>query len=193
MAKCCICGRNTNILKGDHPLSEHYKDLQLCNTCITNRSKIKYLDNKKNIQSYYESKKYFQKYLENPKMDRTVRELLTELIEECDLNSAELRGEQANDTSSEGELMSGIKFKAGQEKYQHNTYYEYNVAVVPNTGSGTVDRAKLQGVIEKHASNGWRLHTIYSNQIGKNALVGLNATICEDILIFERCIKSENL
>lgn len=35
---------------------------------------------------------------------------------------------------------------------------------------------------------------MYSNEIGKNAVVlgiiGSNMTMCEDILVFERCIKS---
>ncbi len=36
---------------------------------------------------------------------------------------------------------------------------------------------------------GWRLITMYSNEIGKNSIAGVNATMCEDIMIFERCIK----
>ena len=41
---------------------------------------------------------------------------------------------------------------------------------------------------------GWRLVTMYSNEIGKNAValggVGSNVTMCEDVLVFEKCIKS---
>mgnify|MGYP001697400677 CR=1 FL=1 len=33
---------------------------------------------------------------------------------------------------------------------------------------------------------------MYSNEIGKNAIAGVNATMCEDIMVFERCIKGES-
>lgn len=40
---------------------------------------------------------------------------------------------------------------------------------------------------------GWRLVTMYSNEIGTNEIsvagIGSNVTMCEDILVFERCIK----
>lgn len=40
---------------------------------------------------------------------------------------------------------------------------------------------------------GWRLVVMYSNEIGKNMVAiggnGSNVTICEDVLVFERCIK----
>ena len=48
-------------------------------------------------------------------------------------------------------------------------------------------------LINDHAKKGWKLHTVYSNELGKNALrilnIGVNTTACEDVLIFERRIK----
>lgn len=45
-------------------------------------------------------------------------------------------------------------------------------------------------LINKRAREGWKLHTVYSNELGKNALkvLGLveNSTACEDVLVFER-------
>lgn len=50
----------------------------------------------------------------------------------------------------------------------------------------------MMEILSEHAKNGWRLHTMYSNELGKNALMilgfGANATACEDVLIFERRI-----
>lgn len=50
-------------------------------------------------------------------------------------------------------------------------------------------------IFQEHTFQGWRLVTMYTNEIGENALavggVGVNATMCEDILVFERCIKGE--
>lgn len=82
------------------------------------------------------------------------------------------------------------------EQYKRNPYYEYDYIVIRNNSDGTTDRNKVAETIEKHAFQGWRLVTMYSNEIGKDALtvggVGANSTMCEDILLFERCIKSED-
>lgn len=62
-----------------------------------------------------------------------------------------------------------------------------------NKNGGYVDRVKLNNILSDHAKAGWKLHTIYSNELGKNALVilgfGLNETVSEDIIVFERKIK----
>lgn len=69
--------------------------------------------------------------------------------------------------------------------------------MVQNKGDGSTDKERIAKIIKEHAFQGWRLVTMYSNEIGKNALavggVGANSTMCEDILLFERCIKAENL
>ena len=87
-------------------------------------------------------------------------------------------------------------YNARLEQYKKNAMYEYDVITIPNLGSGEVDINKIKAVIASHARNGWKLHTIYSNETGKNAVgvagLGLNSTACEDVLVFERCIKSED-
>lgn len=78
-------------------------------------------------------------------------------------------------------------------QYKKNPFYEYDYIVIPNKSDGSTDKETIKNIIESHAMQGWRLITMYSNEIGKNAItvsgVGSNVTICEDILIFERCIK----
>lgn len=82
------------------------------------------------------------------------------------------------------------------ERYKRNPFYEYDYIVVPNKSDGSTNKEVIENTIESHAMQGWRLVTMYSNEIGKNAItvggVGGNVTICEDILIFERCIKGED-
>lgn len=82
------------------------------------------------------------------------------------------------------------------EQYKKNPYYEYDYIVVQNKGDGSTDKEKIAKIIKEHSFQGWRLVTMYSNEIGKNALavggVGANSTMCEDILLFERCIKAGN-
>lgn len=80
------------------------------------------------------------------------------------------------------------------EQYKKNSFYEYDYIVVPNKADGSANKETIKDIIESHAMQGWRLVTMYSNEIGKNAItvggVGGNVTICEDVLVFERCIKS---
>ena len=53
----------------------------------------------------------------------------------------------------------------------------------------------MQEILSEHAKNGWRLHSIYSNELGKNVLMimglGVNATASEDVMIFERNLSSD--
>lgn len=80
------------------------------------------------------------------------------------------------------------------EQYIKNPFYEYDFIVVPNNSDGTANKEQINKVLISHATQGWRLVTMYSNMIGKNEItiagVGTNVTICEDVLVFERCIKA---
>ena len=75
----------------------------------------------------------------------------------------------------------------------YGVFYEYDVVTVLNEGHGRIDIPKMKQILTEHAMAGWKLHTIYSNELGKNALsilgLGVNATACEDVLIFERRIE----
>ena len=72
-------------------------------------------------------------------------------------------------------------------------FYEYDVVTIINENHGQVDKVKMLQVLSEYAQRGWKLHTMYSNELGKNAitLLGLNvnSTACEDVLIFERRIE----
>lgn len=80
-----------------------------------------------------------------------------------------------------------------KEQYRKNPFYEYDYIVVPNKSDGSTDKEKIEKIIRNHAMQGWRLITMYSNEIGKNSIAGVNATMCEDIMVFERCIKGGNV
>lgn len=72
-------------------------------------------------------------------------------------------------------------------------FYEYNVITAVNTVDGRTDAEKMKRIIEEQARKGWRLHTVYSNDLGKNAIsllgIGINSTASEDVMIFERMIR----
>lgn len=70
--------------------------------------------------------------------------------------------------------------------------YEYKVETVMDSAVlGKFDQDNTQRLINSYAINGWRLHTAFTNEVGKNAALGINATINQTVLIFERCIKAE--
>lgn len=80
-------------------------------------------------------------------------------------------------------------------QYTKNPFYEYDYVIVPNNSDGTTNKEQINQVLISHATQGWRLVTMYSNEIGKNVItvagVGTNVTICEEVMVFERCIKGE--
>lgn len=74
-----------------------------------------------------------------------------------------------------------------------NEFYEYDVVTIINENHGRIDKEKMLHILSERAKQGWKLHTIYSNELGKNAIsilgLGMNSTACEDVLIFERRVE----
>lgn len=62
----------------------------------------------------------------------------------------------------------------------------------------TSNKEQINQVLISHAVQGWNLVTMYSNEFGKNSMGvavggvggGTNTTMCEDVMVFERCIKA---
>lgn len=50
-----------------------------------------------------------------------------------------------------------------------NEFFEYDVVTVINKDHGTIDKQEMMKILDDHAKNGWKLHTIYSNELDKNA------------------------
>ena len=78
-----------------------------------------------------------------------------------------------------------------------NAHYEYTTVYLRDSQSGGVDIISLDSALKRYAEQGWRLHSVLTNEVGKNTssgsfggvTSGINSTIDETILIFERCIK----
>lgn len=94
------------------------------------------------------------------------------------------------------------KFKEDIEKYRlenvpKNPMYEYTTDIIYDKFSGSVNQQALDLSLQRHSLDNWRLHSIYVNEIGKNAAafdvggvgVGINATMDATVLVFERCIR----
>lgn len=79
-----------------------------------------------------------------------------------------------------------------------NPLYEYQVVIVNNLETGEINQIQLQTALNTYAENGWKLHSVFNNELGKTSssvAIGflgssVNATIDQTVLIFERCIKS---
>ena len=79
-----------------------------------------------------------------------------------------------------------------------NPQYEYQIVAVGDKDSGEINIKEIQRVLNQYSEEGWRLHTTFTNELGKNSSAtsigafgaGTNATIDQTILIFERCIDA---
>lgn len=83
---------------------------------------------------------------------------------------------------------------------KRNAMYEYTSVIINDKDTGEVDGQALQSALERYSEAGWRLHSIFSSEVGKSSTsvtVGflgsaVNATIDQIVLIFERCIRAED-
>lgn len=79
------------------------------------------------------------------------------------------------------------------DQFEKNPIYEYRVETVADSPVlGIFDKNDVQKILREYAISGWKLHSAFTNEIGKNAALGINATINQTVLIFERCIKAED-
>ena len=110
--------------------------------------------------------------------------------------------DEINKERMEREQLYSLRMKNLKDNH-HEGYYEYKVISLSDVGglfnsnSGRVDIHKMTAVLNDMGIDGWHLVTAYSNELGKNALsggsagvmLGVNSTVDENILIFERFIK----
>ena len=80
---------------------------------------------------------------------------------------------------------------------QKNDIYEYDVVAIYDNQSGSVNVSELRNTLKRYADDGWRLVSMVINEVGHNSnstgfggvSSGTNATIDQNILVFERCIE----
>lgn len=169
---CGICGEN----KSKRTIS----GIPMCEDCFSKLSLLRnndiktisfFLDEKNMIYASKEAKAYIHAILQ---------EKQETISERNELKEKQRRLEQ----------LEVEKINYAQS---FNEFFEYDVVTVINENHGTIDKQEMMKILTEHAKNGWKLHTIYSNELGKNALVllgfGINSTASEDVLIFERRIS----
>lgn len=98
------------------------------------------------------------------------------------------------DSSKRGETSGN---QAEDEIVALNDIFEYDVVSILDKEHGGVDVERMSEVIAVHASKGWRLVFTFPNEIGHDSSlselagvsIGINSTIDQNILIFERCVR----
>lgn len=74
--------------------------------------------------------------------------------------------------------------------------YEYAFETIVDKFGGRVNLEKITSITAEKAKSGWRLITVFTNELGKDALsiagVGVNSTADETVLVFEREIEQKS-
>ena len=71
--------------------------------------------------------------------------------------------------------------------------YEYKVISLIDKATGACDVDELEMLLNEYAAKGWRVKSVISNELGKNALavmgIGVNGVVDQVIVILERDIR----
>ena len=78
-----------------------------------------------------------------------------------------------------------------------NDQFEYDIVSILDKEHGVVDVERMSEVITSHASKGWRLAFVVPNETGHDSSlteldgvsIGINSTLDQNVLIFERRIR----
>lgn len=97
------------------------------------------------------------------------------------------------------EQLATTKKIMRETQLERNPQFEYISVIINDLEDGTINETLLQRTLTTYAAAGWRLHSIFTNEVGKSVssvVIGflgtsINATIDQTVLIFERCIKAE--
>lgn len=114
----------------------------------------------------------------------------------------ELKIQQEDQERREAEQQYSLAI-AKLKKTGAEGYYQYKAVSLMDVGglfksnSGRVNTEAMTQILNELGMEGWHLVTAYSNELGKNAmsggaggvLLGVNSTVDENILIFERFVK----
>lgn len=194
MAKECInCGCKMGFISGQH------FDGLLCDNCYNSFGGMTLI----NLDTENAPEKYIEAYerIAEAVDTKAISERAKEQIKQAFYDQIDARYKRINSKGLGMHEHIQKEQAAKEREIKHinyaksfNEFYEYDVVTIINEDHGTVDKEKMMEILSEHAKNGWKLHTMYSNELGKNALmilgIGVNSTACEDVMIFERRIQN---
>lgn len=126
---------------------------------------------------------------------KVTNEEARKLQEEQEKEQAKKREKQAKEQEEQEEQLKAQR----EQLLKNNSLFEYQVVIVNNLSTGEVNNLAIQMYLNKFSNRGWRLHSVFNNELGKTSssvavgFVGssVNATIDQTVLIFERCVQSK--
>ncbi|MDE6530506.1 MAG: DUF4177 domain-containing protein [Lachnospiraceae bacterium] len=190
MAKECInCGCKVGFISG-----EHFGGL-LCDNCynLFGGMALINLETENNPDKYIEAYEKIAETVDVKASSETVKERIKQEFYnyiDARYKRINVKGLGIKEYIQKEEAAKEREIKRVNYARSFNEFYEYDVVTIINEDHGTIDKDKMMEILSDHAKNGWRLHTMYSNELGKKALIilgfGTNSTACEDVLIFER-------
>lgn len=213
---CTMCGKKIGGLGNKERLFD--TELELCTTCKNN---VDILEQRlKNAKSSEDLESRFNKIVENinnkykisdenkplyiygfkniyMKQKRVYDEI--ELREKINQSEIDRKYQLETEDNRIDDILEMRKNKSHlQDILNINDQYEYEVVPIIDTSNGATNVNQLQIILSKYSVLGWRLKTIISNELGKNAISigaggvssGTNATIDQLLLIFERKISN---
>jgi len=211
MAKCAACNRDIELKKiitysYDNKLfklcpecSNQYEELISANSDVENKVEaVKYFVGVGRPIYFELNREYslFQKALSAHDEYIQVKNKIEEEQNKAEEKEKILRQEKCKQEDSI--LNRYYEICKAQNDDTPDDLYKYDLVKIPNLTNGESDIATIYKELSIHAAHGWKLHTIYSNELGKNASSvgaggipsGTNSTMCEDILVFEKKIKN---
>lgn len=188
--ECANCGKKIGLITGNH------FDGLLCDNCYNKFGGMLLF----NLETERTPNKYIECY-------NTIAKAIDEKASP-NLDGNRIKQEFYKSIDSMYKRLTGFGIqeyiqneeRAKEKELQHidyaksfNEFYEYDVVTIINEDHGVIDKKRMMNILSKYSRNGWKLHTIYSNELGKNALsimgFGSNTTASEDVMIFERRIQ----
>lgn len=212
MEKCCICSRKIGGWGEDKYIVDENKDLVCCYQCA---SLIRNIESAETADMFSARLEEFQQKIRKNNVPLDIQEAINNKIDQ--LTTAKRINGVVNDVcpicgnmidiEGKGCPVCGYKYLVNErvytskehidiynnrhQQYVKNSMYEYAVEIIQDSAVyGCIDKKELESTLANYAMNGWRLHTVFTNEIGKNSVMGINSTVEQSILIFERCIKS---
>lgn len=188
MAKCCLCGNNIEIFSGVKFIEQE----KICDKCNARINKIKNLI-ESNVKTIIATRKELIAFIEDGNMQPNVKEELKKIM---DVSYEFTSRYMASDYESEKYEVYHPKKKEEpvEIKYTPEQKYEYRVTTVSDSEFlGKISVEDMEEMLTAYARKGWRLHTAFTNEKGKNSVVGVNATINDTVFIFEREVIHEDI
>lgn len=102
-----------------------------------------------------------------------------------------------SETDGISDIVNMQRTELRKKKYANSVgnSVEYDVETLVTSSAGFTNIEEMNRIFKERVANGWRLHSVYSNPLGVNAVkilgIGTCSDISETVMIFERIVMKE--